>query len=139
MIFLKFLLIIPISSFLRTRKFFWHPTRGNNIYERICTIWDVKNNEKKIVNYFKELIKIERNSNSSIPVLMEAYSRKKDMMCVFIGSEDSNNLTIYTASEINNSQILPEAYKEIKELYSYVDCTYIIDQKWFLEYMYEYV
>lgn len=130
-----FNIFIPVYTLLQTGTFGWVQHHGKYINERISNFYDIKNKDDDVLlKAIKRVSKLEQeNDKNSDTVMFEAYHMKGNSACGFIGIEEPDKFIVFTGLVFKDPDIRPMALLELKKVYN-VDTTYLVGQKWLLEY-----
>ena len=128
--------------YMRTPNFFWVPTKGINIYERLCSIYDITNpntSEDSNINLVKaidRITKLEENIPAeSKALLMEAHHFGDYGICCFLGTIEDKNYTLYNSILLNKeTDSRGKALKELNYIYN-LDIKNVGNKKWYLDYL----
>lgn len=130
-----FNIFIPVYTLLQTGTFGWVQHHGKYINERISNFYDIKNKDDDVLlKAIKRVSKIEEENDKNSDIIMfEAYHMKGNSACGFIGIEEPDKFIVFTGLVFKEPDIRPIALLELKKVYN-VDTTYLVGQKWLLEY-----
>ena len=130
-----FNIFIPVYTLLQTGTFGWVQHHGKHINERISNFYDIKNKDNDVLlKAIKRVSKIEEENDKNSDIIMfEAYHMKGNSACGFIGIQEPDKFIIFTGIVFKEPDIRPMALLELKSVYN-VDTTYLVGQKWLLEY-----
>lgn len=130
-----FNIFIPVYTLLQTGTFGWVQHSGKNINERISNFYEIKNKDDdvllKAINRVSKME--EENDKKSDTMMYEAFHMKGNSACGFIGIQEPDKFIIFTGIIFKEPDIRPMALLELKRVYN-VDTTYLVGQKWLLEY-----
>jgi len=139
-----FLPVIASFHMKRTDNFFWIPSKGTEIYERLCVIYDINNpnmsedNNINLVNSINRITKLEKNiPKESKTLMMEGHHFGNYNICCFLGTIEANNYTVYDCLLLNKEKDTRYgALKELNYIYN-LDVKYISNKKWYLDYLFD--
>lgn len=130
-----FNIFIPVYTLLQTGTFGWVQHSGKHITERIGNFYEIKNKDDDVLlKAINRVSKIEEENDKDSGTLMyEAFHMKANSACGFIGIQEPDKFIIFTGIVFKEPDIRPMALLELKSVYN-VDTTYLVGQKWLLEY-----
>ena len=120
---------------LQTGTFGWVQHSGKYINERISNFYEIKNKDDDVLlKAIKRVSQMEEeNDKKSDTMMYEAFHMKGNSACGFIGIQEPDKFIIFTGIVFKEPDIRPMALLELKKVYN-VDTTYLVGQKWLLEY-----
>ena len=130
-----FNIFIPVYTLLQTGTFGWVQHSGKYINERISNFYEIKNKDDDVLlKAIKRVSQMEEeNDKKSDTMMYEAFHMKGNSACGFIGIQEPDKFIIFTGIVFKEPDIRPMALLELKSVYN-VDTTYLVGQKWLLEY-----
>ena len=127
-------ILIPVYTLLNTGTFGWVQHKSKQVSDRISNFYDTDDDNKTLLKAIRRVADIEeQNKKDSGIVLYEAFHMKGNSACGFMGIQEEDKFIIFLGIVLKEPDIRPMALLALKKVYN-VDTTYLVGQKWLLEY-----